>query len=484
MKKETVQFINNVIEGKKETFIDAAKQIHSFAELSLMEYKSAEYYCYVAKELGFEVEKNICDIETAFTASYSNGNGPKIAILAEYDALSGLSQYPGIPEHKEIAAGGNGHGCGHNLLGAGALGAAYAVKEWLKNENIPGTVVLCGCPGEEGGAAKAFMAKKDFFKQFDAAVTWHPSCENTVETGGCNASIQTLYKFHGVAAHASGSPEHGKSALDSVELMNIGVQFLREHMPQNARIHYAITDAGGNSPNVVQAYSAVLYMVRSPHVKEALELQKKVDKIAEGAAMMTGCSVEKCFIDGTADTIHNEVMCKTAFEALSQFELPSYSQEELAYADEIAKTYDGPKNISARITTQKAKKVYFENYKNGDKLKAILDFLIPYGSENDFGPGSTDVGDVSYQTPTVQIHTACFTAGAPGHSWQNVSLAGSSIGFKGMLHAAKAMALTAATLYTDKSLIDEAKAELISRTEDGYNCPIPDGAKPVTPDNA
>lgn len=484
MKKETVQFISQSINDNQEIFIDAAKAIHSFAELSLMEYKSAEYYCETAEKLGFKVDKNTCNIETAFTASYSNGNGPKIAILAEYDALSGLSQVPSCAERTEIIQGGNGHGCGHNLLGAGALGAAYAIKEWLKNTNTQGTVVLCGCPGEEGGAAKAFMAKENFFKHFDAAVTWHPSYENTVVAGGCNACIQTLYKFYGIASHAAGSPEHGKSALDAVELMNIGVQFLREHMPQTARIHYAITNAGGPSPNVVQPYASVLYMVRSPLVKKAIELQKKVDDIAKGAALMTGCSFEKCFIDGTSDTVHNQIMCETAYKALEETEMPSYTEEELAFSEKIAETYGGPADISERLHTPEAKKTYQENYKKGGKIKAINDFLIPFGDENSFGPGSTDVGDVSYQTPTVQIHTVCFTSGSPGHSWQNVSMAGSSVGFKGMLYAAKAMALTAAELFSDKTIIEKAKDELYTRTGGEFLSPIPDGAKPVTPEEA
>ena len=231
-------------------------------------------------------------IDTAFSAEFGNGS-PRIGILAEYDALSGLSQEAGSLERKELISGGCGHGCGHNLLGAGALGAALGVKAYLEKTGHPGTVILYGCPGEEGGAAKAFMARDGLWKSLDAALTWHPQDVNEVRTGSSNSCIQIQYKFTGVASHAAQAPELGRSALDAVELMNIGVQFLREHMSTRARVHYAITDTGGLSPNVVQPKASVLYMIRSNHVGEAVQLQERVDKIAQGAALMTDTRVEK-----------------------------------------------------------------------------------------------------------------------------------------------------------------------------------------------
>ena len=261
-----------VIEEKREEIIGVSDQIWEYAELSLKEFRSANLYCETLEKEGFHVEKGISGIETAFSASYGSGR-PLIGILAEYDALSGLSQVAGSTERKERVAGGTGHGCGHNLLGAGAFAATLAVKAYLEKTKTPGTVVLYGCPGEEGGAAKAFMARDGVWKDLDAALTWHPEDVNEVATGSSNSCIQVQYKFTGIASHAAGAPERGRSALDAVELMNIGVQFLREHMSDKARIHYAITDAGGCSPNVVQPKASVLYMVRSNHVAEAVELQ-------------------------------------------------------------------------------------------------------------------------------------------------------------------------------------------------------------------
>ena len=232
------------IEEKKSLIVGIADKVWEFAELSLQEFKSAETYCEALEKEGFDVERGTCNIETAFAASYGHGR-PYIGILAEYDALSGLSQEGGLIERKEKNAGGNGHGCGHNLLGAGAFAAALGIKAYLEQNDVSGTVILYGCPGEEGGAAKAFMARDGLWKKLDAALTWHPEDVNEVATGSSNSCIQTQYKFTGIASHAAGAPEKGRSALDAVELMNIGVQFLREHMSDKARIHYAITDADG-----------------------------------------------------------------------------------------------------------------------------------------------------------------------------------------------------------------------------------------------
>ena len=272
------------------------------------------------------MERGTSNIETAFAASYGHGH-PYIGILAEYDALSGLSQEAGVTERKEIHAGGNGHGCGHNILGAGAFAAALGVKAYLEKNDISGTVILYGCPGEEGGAAKAFMARDGVWKKLDAALTWHPEDVNEVATGSSNSCIQTQYKFTGIASHAAGAPEMGRSALDAVELMNIGVQFLREHMSDKARIHYAITDAGGCSPNVVQPRASVLYMVRSNHVAEAVELQKRVDKIAEGAALMTETTYEKKFIDGLADTVSNFALERVLYKNFKELGVPQYTDD-------------------------------------------------------------------------------------------------------------------------------------------------------------
>lgn len=328
----------DVIDQNASLFTDVSDKIWEYAELSLMEFQSAELYCKVLKDAGFEVETPVAGIKTAFKAIYGSGK-PVIGILAEYDALSGLSQIGGATERKELVPNGCGHGCGHNMLGAGAMAAAFAVKKYLEDGHS-GTVIFYGCPGEEGGAAKAFMARDRIWKELDAALTWHPSSVNQVTSGTCNTCIQVEYKFTGVASHASGAPELGRSALDAVELMNVGVQFLREHMPDSARIHYAITDAGGNSPNVVQPHAQVLYMVRSQLAKDALALEKRVDKIAEGAALMTETSVKKRFIDGCSNTVPNKVLETLLWKNFNEVGVPTYTKEEEEYAKAIISSYE------------------------------------------------------------------------------------------------------------------------------------------------
>ena len=468
------------IEEKKSLIVDIADKVWEFAELSLQEFKSAAAYCEALEKEGFDVERGTCNIETAFAASYGHGR-PYIGILAEYDALSGLSQEGGLIERKEKNAGGNGHGCGHNLLGAGVFAAALGIKAYLEQNDVSGTVILYGCPGEEGGAAKAFMARDGLWKKLDAALTWHPEDVNEVATGSSNSCIQTQYKFTGIASHAAGAPEKGRSALDAVELMNIGVQFLREHMSDKARIHYAITDAGGCSPNVVQPRASVLYMVRSNHVAEAVELQKRVDKIAEGAALMTETTYEKKFIDGLADTVSNFALERVLYKNFEELGVPEYTEEENAYADALAETYDssGVPGVAAENDENAKEQVEKMQKEYGHAMNG---FLTPLYQKDAFKAGSTDVGDVSWLTPTAQIHVAAWPNGCPGHSWQNVSCDRTEIGHKAAVHAGKVIAATAIDLIEDTSLLDEAKAEFEKRTKDGFVCPIPADAVPVIPD--
>ena len=468
------------IEEKKSLIVDIADKVWEFAELSLQEFKSAAAYCEALEKEGFDVERGACNIETAFAASYGHGR-PYIGILAEYDALSGLSQEGGLIERKEKNAGGNGHGCGHNLLGAGVFAAALGIKAYLEQNDVSGTVILYGCPGEEGGAAKAFMARDGLWKKLDAALTWHPEDVNEVATGSSNSCIQTQYKFTGIASHAAGAPERGRSALDAVELMNIGVQFLREHMSDKARIHYAITDAGGCSPNVVQPRASVLYMVRSNHVAEAVELQKRVDKIAEGAALMTETTYEKKFIDGLADTVSNFALERVLYKNFEELGVPKYTEEENAYADALAETYDssGVPGVAAENDENAKEQVEKMQKEYGHAMNG---FLTPLYQKDAFKAGSTDVGDVSWLTPTAQIHVAAWPNGCPGHSWQNVSCDRTEIGHKAAVHAGKVIAATAIDLIEDTSLLDEARAEFEKRTKDGFVCPIPADAVPVIPD--
>ena len=469
------------IEAKKDVICHVADTIWANPELSLQEVKSAALYCQVLEQEGFQVEKGVCSIPTAFAASFGSGR-PHIGILAEYDALSGLSQKAGSLTQEEIVPGGCGHGCGHNLLGAGALAAALGVKAYLETAGVSGTVTLYGCPGEEGGAAKAFMARDGLWRQLDAALTWHPEDTNEVITGSSNSCIQVQYTFHGIASHAAGAPDRGRSALDAVELMNIGVQFLREHMSDKARIHYAITDAGGRSPNVVQPRSTVLYMVRSNHVSEAVQLQKRVDKIADGAALMTETSYDRKFIDGLADTVPNHVLEALLHKNFEELGVPGHTAEELAFADALSKTYEGAggvPGIGSKYDSAYAKAA--KALQNGIG-HAMNDFLLPLYSGDAFRPGSTDVGDVSWECPTAQISVASWPNGCPGHSWQNVSCDGTDIGRKAAVHAGKVIAAAAIDLFADPAILQKAKAEFDEKTAEGYTCPIPADAVPTIAD--
>ena len=469
------------VEQKENLIKEVAGSIWGFAELSLQEERSAALYCEVLEQQGFRVERGLCGISTAFSASFGSGR-PVIGLLAEYDALAGLSQKAGMSEKEELIPGGCGHGCGHNLLGAGAMAAALGVKAWLEQTGESGTVILYGCPGEEGGAAKAFMAREELWRGLDAALTWHPDDTNEVVTGSTNSCIQVQYKFHGVASHAAGAPEKGRSALDAVELMNIGVQFLREHMSDKARVHYAITDGGGCSPNVVQPYASVLYMVRSNRVAEAVELQARVDQIAQGAALMTETTFERKFIDGLADTIPNHTLEQLLQENFESVGVPAHTEEELALADALAQTYPGSDAIPGTGSAYDAAYAEEAAKQKAESGRAMNDFLLPLFRGDSFHPGSTDVGDVSWQTPVGQIHVAAWPNGCPGHSWQNVSCAGSDLGFKAAVHAGKVLACAVIDLMTRPELLSQARAEFEKATKVGYTCPIPADALPVIPD--
>ena len=455
-----------------------ADKIWENPELSLKEFQSAALYCETLRQLGFTVEEGLCGIRTAFSGSYGCGR-PVIGILGEFDALSGLSQKAGETQAAPLIPGGNGHGCGHNLLGVGSLAAAVAVKQYLELSGASGTVIFYGCPGEEGGAGKAYMAREGLWKKLDAALCWHPSDVNQVKTGTNNSSIQVLYHFSGVAAHAAGEPYNGRSALDAVELMNVGVQFLREHMTDDCRIHYAITDTGGVSPNVVQAKASVLYMVRANKVADSIKLLARVDDIAKGVALMTGTSFERVFIDGTAELLPNFVIEKALHRNLTEIGVPAYDQEDWTLATALKATYPGGGMdgiTGARFDTAIRKQV---SALTGKGSRAINDFVAPLYSGDCFVPGSTDVGDVSWLTPTSQIEAVTWPAGVPGHSWQVVACGKSTLAHKGMLLAGKVLAATAMDLLSDPELLAAARAEFAERSAEGYVCPIEPDAVPI-----
>ena len=427
---------------------------------------------------GFEVTENVADTVTGYMAQWGSGR-PVIAILGEFDALYGLQQKADCPEESPEPGMTMGQGCGHHLLGVGAIAGGLLLRDLLEEKGLSGTVRIYGCPGEESGSGKAYMAREGLWKKLDAALCWHPSDANQTMTGTNNSCTQVLYKFSGVPAHAAGDPFNGRSALDAVELMNVGVQFLREHTTPDCRIHYAITDAGGVSPNVVQAKADVLYMVRANKVKDTVALQKRVDDIAKGAALMTGTSFERVFIDGTAELLPNFTLEKALYRNLCAAGVPDYSEEDYALAAALRKSYPGSGIAGidgVRVDPAIAKAVK-ELSQNGEK--PINDFIPPLYSGTTFTPGSTDVGDVSWLTPTSQINTACWPAGVPGHSWQIVACGKSGLAHKGMLLAGKVLAATAIDLLTDPELLSQAKAEFAERAAEGYVCPIEPDAVPI-----
>ncbi len=474
----TKQELYDLLAQNAQQFYTASDYIWDEPELSLSEHKAAAYYEAMLEKLGFAVQHGVGGMDTAFSGTYGSGK-PVIGILGEYDALANLSQCAGELKPAPVTAGGAGHGCGHNLLGMGSLAAAWAIKEHLAATGKSGTVIFYGCPGEEGGAGKAFMARDGLFYALDAALCWHPGTANEVTTGTNNTSMQIEYTFHGVAAHAAGNPHQGRSALDAVELMNIGVQYLREHIPRTDCLHYAITDAGGISPNVVQPKATVLYMVRSDTVPHNKTLLARVDNIAKGAALMTDTTITRRFIDGTADLLPNATLEKALYANLLDAPAPVYTEEEKAFAAALNATCPAAEELPGMGAKYDAAiKAQVEQLTDGN-TKDINDFVLPYYHGAQQSPGSTDVGDVSWQTPTAQITTATWPSRTPGHSWQVVTAGKSGMAHKSLLYAAQVLAATALDLLNDPALLDAAKAEFAVAAKAGYCCPIEPDAVPV-----
>ena len=464
------QLLYQTVEAKAPALTDLSDRIWEYAELSMEEHRSAAAYIALLKEEGFTVEENLCGMPTAFLGRYGSGR-PVIGILGEYDALSGLSQVSGCAQKDPLVPGGSGHGCGHNLLGAASLGAAIAVKAQIEAGNLQGTVVFYGCPGEEGCAGKTFMARDGMFRDLDAALCWHPGDVNEVTTGSNAASIQVEYTFTGIAAHAAGDPEHGRSALDAAELMNVGVQFLREHMSKRCSLHYSFLDGGGISPNVVQPTAKVLYMVRGENVRSAKALLARVDKVAQGAAIMTETEFTSRQIDGSSDTVSNTVLEKLLYENLRQAPLPVYTPQEEAFATALKATCGETTVPGVGCKFDRAVKAKISKLTDSGKLP-LNNFVMPYVPSSYMNPGSTDVGDVSWLAPTAQFTAVTWVSGSPGHSWQNVAIGKSAIAHKGMLFAAKVLAAATADLMESPEILAAAREEFSLTTAEGYDCPI------------
>tara|TARA_R110002020_G_scaffold406378_2_gene616442 strand:+ start:85458 stop:86885 length:1428 start_codon:yes stop_codon:yes gene_type:complete len=425
------QAVIDSVDARYEQTAAIAKQIWDWAEVGYQEEKSSGLLQSTLKDAGFKVEAGVAGIPTAFIASYGSGE-PVIAVLAEFDALPGINQ-DASPDRSPIEGKTAGHACGHNLFGAGSVGAALAIRDWLEKTGTPGTVRLYGTPAEEGGSGKVYMVREGLFDDVDIALHWHADDENSAAASTSLANRSAKFRFHGVSAHAAGAPERGRSALDGVESFDYMVNMMREHVPQDARIHYVIT-SGGIAPNVVPDFAEVFYYVRHPDPEGVKEIWARLEDAARGAALGTGTTVDWEIIHGNNPLLVNETLAKMMDSKLREVGGITYTPEEEAFAEEIYKSFSKPG--------------------------------LPLGSESvvqpfevSLGYGSTDVGDVSYAVPTVGMRAATWVPGTSAHSWQATAASGMSIGYKGAQVAAKTLTLAAIELYKDPKLRKAAREE-------------------------
>lgn len=415
----------------------AAQDIWQWAEAGYQESKSSQRLAKMLEDAGFEVRRGVAQIPTAFTATFGSGK-PVIGLLGEYDALPGLSQ-AAVPVREPTANGGYGHGCGHHLFGVASASAAIALAEQIKEGNLQGTIRFYGCPAEEGGGAKVFMVREGLFEDCDAVLHWHPSNRNAAGDRSSLARIAVKFRFHGKAAHAAGAPDQGRSALDAVELTNHAAQLLREHTPDQTRIHHVIT-AGGAAPNIVPDFAEVYYYVRHPKAEVVKELYRRLVLCAEAGALATETRLEIDFQGGIVEILPNNALAQLALRNLRQQNDLQYTSDEQMFAARLQQTLSQP-----------------------EPLESIADVIDQGGT---VGMGSTDVGDVSWVVPTSGFNTACFVPGTPGHSWQAVACGGTSLGRKGMNLAARVLATSAWDLFEDPQLLKAAHAEHRQRLGD------------------
>jgi aminobenzoyl-glutamate utilization protein B len=425
------------VDANKERYAAVARQIWEFAELGYQEEKSSALLKSTLAGAGFAVTSGVAGMPTAFTATYGSGT-PVIAIIGEFDALPGLSQAAGEAARLPMAAGGAGHGCGHNLLGTAAAAAAIAVKDWLAETRRPGTLRYYGAPAEEGGGGKVYMLLAGLFSDVDAVVGWHPSDGNSADASSSLATIAATFRFHGAAAHAAMAPDKGRSALDGVEAFDYMLNLMREHVPQETRIHYVIKK-GGAASNIVPDVAEGDYQARHPDMRVLREIWVRILKAAEGAALGTGTRVEHQVVTSYWNVLPNETLAGVQHRNLQRVGGVEYTAEEQAFAEKIRATLISP---AAGLGSQSV--------------------VQPLRS-GEVAPASTDMGDISWNVPTVQMSAATFVPGVPAHSWQAVACAGSSIGIKGMLVAAKTIALTVSDLYSAPATIAAAKEEFLRR---------------------
>ncbi|WP_166831490.1 amidohydrolase [Thalassoroseus pseudoceratinae] len=444
------------VDSQHDLILQANRMIWNFAEVGLQEKHSAALLVSHLKDAGFTIREGLAGMPTAFVAEFGSGK-PVIGILAEYDALPGLSQKV-TPYQEPLEKDAPGHGCGHSGLGSGALGAVLATKAAMEAHQIPGTIRLYGTPAEETVIGKVYMTLAGVFDDLDICLHWHPSTRNQAWAGSSKALISAKFTFNGTAAHASGSPESGRSALDAVELMNVGVNYMREHLKEDARMHYVITNGGG-APNVVPPEATVWYFVRADNHEDVTRNFQWLQDISEGAAKMTRTKVKMQIDTDCHEIIQNRVLAEIIDRNLRAVGPPKFTESDQAFARRI----QGP---------------LMEQFGSQFRV-AIEDTVEPLAKSSSPSKGSTDVGDISWRVPTGGLRTACFAAGSPGHSWQNVAAIASPIGEKGILYGAKSLAVTAIELFQNPDQIAAAKAEFEERMKNRkYTTLIPKGQKP------
>jgi aminobenzoyl-glutamate utilization protein B len=468
------------IEDNKAQFTAISDQIWALAETGYREVHSSRLLADALEEAGFSVERGIAEIPTAFVGSYGTGK-PVVAFLGEYDALPNLSQQT-VTEKRPLVEAGNGHGCGHNLLGTGALAAAMALKQAIQAGDAQGTVRYYGCPAEENGSGKAFMARAGVFDDVDITLTWHPGMFNGSFSLNLLANLKISFKFYGKAAHAAADPYNGRSALDALELMNVGVNYLREHIISDARIHYVTVNGGGPAPNVVPAYAESLYVVRAPRPDQLKEVYERVLDVARGAALMTGTQVEFNALAGASNLLLIDSIDAVLLERMSSLTPPTFTDEEKRFAQDIAVSF--PRGASSAAEFARLLGPSAARLLAGLKEGALFEGTLPAFNKDVPMPGSSDVGNVSWVTPTGQIMTVCNALGTPGHSWQATAQNGMSIGHKGMLYAGKVLAISGMAFLQDASLVAKARAEFEEkRAATPLVHLVPEGVKPPIPKN-
>ncbi|EPK6502335.1 M20 family metallopeptidase [Klebsiella aerogenes] len=467
------QFVDDIITSRRDDFCAIADDIWDHPETRFQEFWSAARLADALETEGFQLTRHAGGIPNAFIASYGEGK-PVIALLGEFDALAGLSQQAHSAEPTSATPGENGHGCGHNLLGTAAFAAAVAAKQWLQQQGGAGTLRFYGCPGEEGGSGKTFMVREGLFDDIDAALTWHPEAWAGMFSTSTLANIQAAWRFTGTAAHAANSPHLGRSALDAVTLMTTGSNFLNEHIIEKARVHYAITDTGGVSPNVVQAQAEVLYLIRAPEMADVQQIFARIEKIAQGAALMTETSVSCRFEKACSSYLPNRTLEAAMYQAVCHYGTPQWSDAERAFAADIRATLgvndiqNSLKNIAG--TSGEEGKAFARRHHD----TVLIDEVAPWAATENVLAGSTDVGDVSWKAPVAQCFSPCFAIGTPLHSWQLVSQGRTSIAHKGMLLVGKILGATAIRLFSDRPLLEASQQELAQvLAVTPYQCPIP-----------